>query len=835
MRSIFCGLLLIPCLAFSQTQQPSASQLKLKLKKLNFLGSVLYVAAHPDDENTRVIAYFGNERLAATAYLSMTRGNGGQNLIGPEIRDQLGLIRTQELLSARRIDGGQQFFTRANDFGYSKTVDETFSIWGKNEILSDVVRVYRQYQPDVVLTRFPPNERAGHGHHTASAVLAQEAFELSASPSAFPDQLKTLAPWQPKRVYINTGRFFNNEINENTPGVTTLNVGGYNALLGQSYAEIAATSRTQHKSQGFGSQGRRGDAQEFFELTNGDPATKDVFDGVNTSWSRVKGGEKVQPLVERVIKEFDEEKPSASVPLLLQIRKAITALEPSVWRDRKVVETEQLIQGCLGLFAEVTADNYWVAPGEKVISSFEIINRSPTEVLIEKIQAPDLSFDSTLSTALKNNVSLVFKTAKQLNSQKTYSDPYWLREPHSPGLFSVKDANLIGKPENNPSVPITFTFSIGGDKMQLTVPLVYKWTDPVKGEQYRPFEVLPPVLVKLPEHVIVFGTENFREVQIVVKATSGAGYSGSLKLSLPPGWQSEPASIPFSLTTRGEEQIKTFKVYPSKSEVTGTMKVIAEVSGKIYDLDVHTIQYDHIPMQTLLPKAEAKVVRIDLKKEGGVVGYISGAGDDIPSALRTIGYEVWEMKDEEVTVENLRRVDAVVLGIRALNTNERIGFMMKDLLNYVQQGGTLVMQYNVSNGLKTDKFSPYPLTLSRDRVSEENAEVRILKPEHPLMNTPNKITAADFTGWEQERGLHFPNKWDENYEALLSMNDSGEKPLDGGLLVARYGSGYYVYTSLSFFRELPEGVPGAFKLFVNMVSLGKPKKLETSKVKNKTR
>lgn len=835
MRSIFCGLLLVPCIVFSQSYQPSASQLKLKLKKLNFLGSVLYVAAHPDDENTRVIAYFGNERLAATAYLSMTRGDGGQNLIGPEIRDQLGLIRTQELLSARRIDGGQQFFTRANDFGYSKTVDETFSIWGKNEILSDVVRVYRQYQPDVVLTRFPPNERAGHGHHTASAVLAQEAFELSALPTAFPDQLKTLSPWQPKRVYINTGRFFNNEINENTPGVTTLNVGGYNALLGQSYAEIAATSRTQHKSQGFGSQGRRGDAQEFFELTKGEPGTKDIFDGVNTTWSRLRGGEKIQPLVEKAIKEFDEENPAASIPQLLLIRKAISALESSVWRDRKLAETEQLIQFCLGLFAEVTSDNYWVSPGERVISSFEIINRSATDVLIENIQAPDLAFDSTFSTVLKNNVSLLFKSTKQLWVDKAYSDPYWLREPHSQGMFTVNDQQRIGTPENGPAVPINFTFSIGGERLSMTVPLVYKWTDPVKGEQYRPFEVVPPVLVKLPEHVIVFGMDRFREVQLVVKATSDTDYSGILKLTLPPGWQSEPASISFSLTTRDEEQTKTFKVYPSKAEETSTMKVMAEVSGKIYDLDVHTIQYDHIPIQTLLPKAEAKLVRINLKKEGGVVGYINGAGDDIPSALRTMGYEVWEMKDEEVTVENLKRVDAVVLGIRALNTNERIGFMMKDLLNYVQQGGTLVMQYNVNNGLKTDRFSPYPLALSRDRVTDENAEVRILKPDHPLLNYPNKISANDFNGWEQERGLYFPNKWDENFEALLSMNDPGENTMEGGLLVAKYGSGYYVYTGLSFFRELPEGVPGAFKLFANMVSLGKPKKLETSKVKSKTR
>jgi hypothetical protein len=399
----------------------------------------------------------------------------------------------------------------------------------------------------------------------------------------------------------------------------------------------------------------------------------------------------------------------------------------------------------------------------------------------------------------------------------------------------VNDQQRIGMPENGPAVPIIFTFSIGGEKLSMTVPLVYKWTDPVKGEQYRPIEVVPPVLVNQAEQVILFGNESPGQVHVLLKSSSEKKCLGNLKLTLPEGWRAEPASIPFELIKRGEEQTKTFTVYPSKNEVTSTIKAVAEVDGKIYDFAVQTIQYDHIPVQTLLPKAKAKVVRINLKTEGGVIGYIKGAGDDIPSALRNMGYEVWEMKDEEVIADNLKQVDAVVLGIRALNTNDRIGFMMNDLLNYVRQGGTMILQYNVSNGLKTDTFSPYPITLSRDRVSEENTEVRILKPEHPLFTDPNTITAADFAGWEQERGLYFPNKWDENYEALLSMNDSGEKPMDGGLLVAKYGSGYYVYTGLSFFRELPEGVPGAFKLFANMVSLGKPKKLETSGIKSKTR
>lgn len=835
MRSLFLAILLVPTLAFSQSQQPGSSHIKLKLKKLNFLGSVLYVAAHPDDENTRVIAYMGNERLAATAYLSMTRGDGGQNLIGPEIRDQLGLIRTQELLSARRIDGGTQFFTRANDFGYSKSVDETFAIWGKDEILSDVVRVYRQYQPDVILTRFPPTDRAGHGHHTASAVLAIEAFDVSGKSTVYPNQLKSFNTWQPKRLYVNTGRWWNESINENTPGVTTLNVGGYNTLLGESYSEIAATSRTQHKSQGFGSQGRRGDAQEFFELVKGDSADNDIFDGVNTTWSRLKGGEKIQPLVEKAIKEFDEEKPSASVPQLLQIRKAIATLSPSVWRDRKMVEVEQLIQDCLGLFVEVTANQFWVAPGESLVSSFEIINRSPADVRVEQISVPGLSFDTTLSAALTNNIPVSFKTTKQLSPQSKYSDPYWLRESHTQGIFTVKDPAWIGNPENGPSVPITFTFSVAGEKLKLTTPLVYKWTDPVKGEQYRPFEIVPPVLINLTEPVIIFATENPKQVHVLIKSASASNQSGTLTLALPNGWRTDPAKIDFSLSGKGEEQTKTFTVIPSKKEGTSTIQAVAQLEGKQYNLSVQTIQYDHIPTQTLLPKAQAKAVRINLKKEGAVIGYIKGAGDDVPSALRNIGYEVWEMKDEEVTTDNLKRVDAVVLGIRALNTNERIDFMMGDLLNYVHGGGTMIVQYNTNHSLKTNKFSPYPLTLSRDRVTEENAEVRILKPDHPLLNYPNKISVSDFNDWEQERGLYFPNKWDSNFEALLSMNDTGGNPSDGSLLVAKYGKGHYIYTGLSFFRELPEGVSGAFKLFTNMVSSGKPKKVEETKVKSKTR
>lgn len=823
------------CIAQGQSRQPNTAAIQLKLKKLNVLASMLYVAAHPDDENTRAITFMGNDRLAASAYLSMTRGDGGQNLIGSELRDQLGLIRTQELLAARKIDGGRQFFTRANDFGFSKNVTETFAIWGKDEILGDVVRVMRQFQPDIILTRFPPDERAGHGHHTASAVLAIEAFDLAGNQDYKPDQVKVFGAWQPTRIYMNTGRFFDQSINENTPGVVMMNMGTYNALLGKSYSEIAADSRSQHKSQGFGSSGRRGDSPEFFVYLKGQKADKDLFDGINTTWTRVKGGEKIQPLVEKLIQEFVPEKPHNSIPDLINLRKQMMLLAPSVWRDRKLEEVNQLIQDCLGLFVELTSNQPWITPGEPITHSFEMVNRSPVPVRLVSIQNKALGIDSTMALDLTNNKLTLFKTKKPLQSGAGYSDPYWLREDHLPGLFTVPDPSLIGKPENGPAVSIACTFDINGEKFIVDTPLIYKWTDPVKGELSRPFEIVPPVFINLSQPVYVFPDARPKVVSVLVKSSSGEAITGTAKLILPADWKSEPASIPVTIGKRGEEKKIDFLVTPSpRGEGSFALGAEVDLQGKAYNRSVETIAYDHIPFQTLLPKAKASLVRVNIRKEGQVIGYIAGAGDETPAALRNLGYEVWEMKNDEVTPENLKRVDAVVLGVRALNTNERLRYFMPDLLKYVEQGGTLITQYNTNFDLEIDKdkFSPYPINMSRDRVTEENSEVRVLAPDHPALNFPNKITGEDFNGWVQERGLYFPDKWDPAYTALFSMNDTGESPKNGSLLIAKYGTGHYVYTGLSFFRELPEGVAGAYKLFANLASLGKQPKPQNQKVKN---
>ncbi len=827
MKKLLLTLLLFPVAVLCQpSQQPDAAHIRQKLKKLNVLASVLYVAAHPDDENTRVITYLSNDKLATTAYLSLTRGDGGQNLIGPEIGSLLGLIRTQELLAARRIDGGQQFFTRAIDFGFSKSAAEAFEVWGRENVFSDVVKIFRQYQPDVIITRFPPDERAGHGHHTASAVLAGEAFDAAANAEVFPEQAKEHGTWQATRLYTNTGRWWNRDINENTPGVIVLNVGGYNPLLGKSYTEISALSSSQHKSQGWGRRGERGYQPEFLEFMKGEKAATNIFDGIDTTWKRVKGGEKIQALVEKAITAFDEGNPSSVVPVLFDVRDAITKLPESVWKKRKLAETETLIQDCLGLFIEVAASHFQGSPGEKIRTTIEVINRADAEVILKDIHSSVLQWDTAYNAALASGKVSLIRTAPEIGASTEYSDPYWLKESNSVGLFNVKQKEMIGLPENPPAVTFRFNVMVDGESLMLSRPMIYKWVDPVKGELWRPFEIVPGVFVNPLDNVVIFNSAEAKDISFMIKSSAEEPVAGDLALELPEGWRSVPASVSFELKRRDEEQIKTFKVFPSIRESSGKLKAVARVDGKTLDKALTIISYDHIPVQTLLPPADVDVVRMDLKKKGTVVAYIRGAGDQVPAALRNMGYEVWEMKDEEVTTANLKKADAVVMGVRALNTNKRIHFFMDELLEYVHDGGTLVMQYNVATDFGNDKFAPYPLKLSRDRVTEEDAVVRILKPEHPVLNTPNKITEKDFEGWIQERGLYFPNQWDANYESILSMNDHGEQPKEGSLLVAKYGKGHYVYTGLSFFRELPAGVTGAYKLFANLISLGNSTNLE---------
>lgn len=817
--SVILLLLVASNIFAQQPKQLSSAEIYQKIQKLNVLGNVLYLAAHPDDENTRFIAYSANEKLYNTAYLSLTRGDGGQNLIGTEIREELGIIRTQELLAARRIDGGQQYFSRANDFGYSKNPEETLEIWDKDKILADVVWVIRKFRPDVIVCRFPTDGGGGHGHHTSSALLGVEAFDLAADKTKYPEQLKYVDVWQPKRIVVNTGRWWNDKISADDPGVVAEDIGLYNNTLGISYNELAAKSRTMHKSQGFGSTGTRGEQLEYFEHLKGEEAKKSLFEGYKTDWSRVEGTEKIESLIKELVSTYNVQLPYLSVPQLINLKREINQINDNFWKEIKFQEIDELIRNCMGNYFEAKAQDYLTVPGDSIKVNFEFISRAYSNFKIKKIVSKELNFELKMDSVLSKNKKIDYYQTFFVPKNIEISQPYWLKEEATLGTYKVNNQLNIGKPENNSAINFKLVCELEGETINYQIPLIYKWNDPVKGELYRPFVVVPPLFVNFAEQLQLFSNLNSREIDLTIKSNK-ANIDAKLNLTAPNGWQLSQKEFAIKIAKKGEEQKIKIVLTPSENAEIGDLSASLIVAGDVYDKSINEIEYDHIPTQVYMPKAKSKLVFVDLKTKGKNIGYFNGAGDKIPEALTNIGYHVDELLESNLALENLKQYDAIVVGIRAVNVNDRMEFIMPKLLAYTENGGTLVMQYNTSHRLKTDAFAPYPIKLSRDRVTEEDAEVTFLKPKHSVLNIPNKITKADFEGWVQERGLYFPGEWDDKYDAILSWHDKNETAKDGSLLVAKYGKGYYVYTGISFFRELPAAVPGAYRLFVNLISLG---------------
>jgi LmbE family N-acetylglucosaminyl deacetylase len=798
----------------------NAAEIQLALQKLNVLGRVLYIAAHPDDENTNLIALWANGSLYQTAYLSVTRGDGGQNLVGPELGERLGVIRTQELLAARRLDHGQQFFTRAVDFGFSKSAAETLRIWDRDKILADIVWTIRRWKPDVIVTRFSPDDDKTHGHHTASALLAREAFQAAGDPKRFPDQLALVETWKPTRIVWNTSPFFfqNRNIPFDPKGLAVLEAGGFSPLLGKAFTEIAAASLSMHKSQGVGRSPGRGARKEYFKLLDGAPMTESLFDGIDTTWGRVPKSEAIAGKVKQLLATFTPADPAASVPKLLELRKELSTIDKKDWFIAKTGEVDTLIAACLGLHIESSTTMATISAGQTLPIKLEAINRSNVPVQLVQASTPITGQDMRLDTPLPQDQFVAKDLTPMLRKQATYTQPYWLRKPAAPGTFAVDDQKLIGLAENPLAFPIDVFLRVGDQDLRYLVDTKYRTVDPVIGEVRENLVIAPPVFANLQNSVFVFGDDKPKTVQVRVAASTGA-IRGDLRLEAPKGWRIEPASVPVELKAADTESFATFTIHPPANPGEGTLRAIVKVDGQDYSFARERISYQHIGVHILMPPAEAKIVRADIKKKGDLIGYIPGAGDDIPQSLQQIGYNVKTLDGSEITAENLKRFDAVVLGIRAYNTQDRIATWQAELLAYVKAGGVVVAQYNTTADLKTKEIGPFPLEISRERVTDETAEIRILAPAHPLLNSPNKISSDDFKGWVQERGLYFPNKWDTNWTALLSCNDPGEKPLDGGLLVAKSGQGYFVYTGYGFFRQLPAGVPGAYRLFANMVSL----------------
>lgn len=813
---------------FSQKPaKPTASEIHHKIQKLNFLGSALYLAAHPDDENTRLISYLSNHIHARTAYLSLTRGDGGQNLVGTEIREQLGVIRTQELLAARKMDGGEQFFTRANDFGYSKHPDETLEIWNKHEVLSDVVRVIRKFKPDIIINRFNhKNPGSTHGHHTSSAMLGIEAFDLVADATKYPETAKTYGTWQPKRLLFNTSWWFygSKEKFEKADKTNLLEVetGVFYPSKGLSNGEIAALSRSMHKSQGFGSTGNRGSKIEYLEFLKGDfpKNKKNLFDGINTSWTRLEGGKAIEEILKQVEENFNFKDPSKILPQLMEAYSLIIMLPETQWKAVKLEEIKTIITDCAGLYLEAVSTQESATLNSDIKVTIEAINRSNADIQISSVSSLVIAFPSTLmATALHKNKKYTLESVESTFSASEYTNSYWLNEKGSLGMYKVNNKALIGLPETPNQFPVRFNLTIEGTPISILKNIVYKKNDPVAGEIYRPFTVLPELTSRISEKVIIFSEEKQKSIPVVISAGKDS-VSGTITLQHPDGWQVFPKQVSFSIDKKGEEKIIVFEVTPTKNQSEGFLKPVIQVDNKIYNKELVNIEYKHLPYQKILLPSKAKVVRIDLQKKGENIGYIKGAGDLIPESLQQIGYQVTNISIPEITEEKLSQFDAIVIGIRAYNTKPELAFKQKILNNYVFQGGTLLVQYNTSHRLVTKDIAPYSLSLSRDRVTDEFSEVKFLAPKHPILNTPNTITQQDFEGWVQERGLYFPNKWAKEFTPILQMKDKGNSKTQGSLLVANYGKGYYIYTGLSFFRELPAGVPGAFRLFANLLSLG---------------
>ncbi|MBA2250423.1 MAG: PIG-L family deacetylase [Chitinophagaceae bacterium] len=820
MRKLIFFLLIILHSLFSFSQPPktyNSSEILLQLKKLNVLGSVLYVGAHPDDENNALLPYLANEKLYRTAYLSLTRGDGGQNLIGEEQGVELGLIRTQELLAARRIDGAEQFFTRAYEFGFSKSAVEALRIWDKDKILSDFVWVIREFQPDVIIKRFPPDARAGHGHHAASAILADEAFTAAADPNRFPEQFKYgVKPWQAKRIMWNTFNF--GGTNTTSEDQLKIDIGGYNSLLGKSYGEMGGEARTMHKSQGEGRPRRRGQSFEYFATTAGTPAKTDLMDGIVYDWKRINGGEAIGIQVNNIISNYKPDQPVLSVQALVKLYQTVKALPISNWQQKKMGEVQQLVEACSGLYVEATSSQQKVVQGDSLRTNFVFIKRNNVDAVLKHISIEN--FDTSFSTALPVNQNITYNKTLASAENKKISQPYWLESPLVGGTFEVHDQLQIGKPQNDPSFEATILINIAGEDFLIKRPVQYRVIDPVKGDTYEPIPVLPKVELMYDKENYLSVGNNAVNSFINLKSNADLFRSQEISQRFSNKWTLQNTPANNDLNKFGSIFIPVSK----ESNYTEEITAVAKKGNVSYDGYTKTISYDHIPTITYFPRAKANLVKLDIKTVGKKIGYIIGAGDKVPQALQDMGYDVKTLSEADLNDNYLKLFDAIIVGIRAYNIFEFLTSKNDVLMRYVQNGGNMIVQYLKSNQVGNRKIvvGPYPFIIDAgSRVTEENAVVNFLLPNHPALNYPNKITAKDFEGWVQERSTYQALQLDTHYETPLGMNDKGEPQSNGSLAIAKYGKGNFVYASLVFFRELPAGIPGAYRLLANLIALGK--------------
>jgi len=837
----------------AQRELSGAAEIKLALDRLNVVGSVLMIAAHPDDENTALLAYLARGRKVRTAYLSLTRGEGGQNLIGSEQGDALGLIRTQELLAARRIDGAEQYFTRAVDFGFSKTSQETLEKWGREKILSDVVWVIRRYQPDVIVLRFTGTPRDGHGHHQTSAILGKEAFSAAADPKRFPDQLQYVKPWQAKRLMWNAAAFTAEQEKELEKEKNKIEVdpGDYDPVLGHSYAEIAGMSRSMHRSQGMGAPERKGSAKSWLLPVEGDAASHDIFDGIDTSWNRFAGGAAVARSLADAARTFDATNPSNTLSLLIAAKKALAGVHDPLREgliDMKRRDLDEAIALCAGLWLDATADKFAVTPGATLRLTATALRREKpaTEVMSVGIEGMSRADAKERGVTLPFNEPKVFSAEVNVSASQPLSQPYWLREPKQGDTYTVKDQREIGLAENPPLLRARFHLRIEGNEVEVMRPVIFRYIERAQGELTRPIVVEPAVSLEWTRKARLFPSDAEQNAELQVKANV-AGATGDVRIAAPNGWSASPVAQHFQLAAAGEQSTLAFRIAPPRMDQKSELAADAKIGDQTVAVGMETISFPHIPPQVLFHPAKEELVRSDVKLLAKNIGYVMGAGDEVPDALRQMGADVTLLDGDGLARGDLARFDAIVTGVRAYDTRADLRANQERLLKYVQDGGTLVVQYIDAQGggpgggggrggqangrgpapgrggasLAAFHAGPYPFSVGRDRVTVEDAPVELPNPASPLLHKPNEISARDFDGWIQERGLNFASEWDSRYQPLFQTHDPGEKPLLGATLYARCGKGAYVFTAFSWFRELPAGVPGAFRIFANLLSAGK--------------
>jgi LmbE family N-acetylglucosaminyl deacetylase len=933
-RGLHAGLLCVLLwLSGSRAWPQEASTFFELAHRLPMATRVLMIGAHPDDENSALLAELSRSEFVHCAYLSATRGEGGQDLIGPELFDALGIMRTEELLASRRFDHCEQFFTRAYDFGFSKDPQEAFEKWGREAILGDLVRVIRRYRPNILISVFRGVKEDGHGHHQAIGILTPEAVKAASDPSRFPEQMmQGLHPWSVPRLYVLVR-------DSREPGSFSFDIGRFSLSLGESLTEVAASGRSQHQSQGQGAERRVGPLPVYLKLigapapptktppasTSSNPSTQPsagsredfvaVLHTRLTKWTELAGDEigrvpfltgelaAIDTLAQAVANNTDEQLATSTVPYLSQAIQALRSLRQKIsasplGEERQIDLVERLrakeedfsnaLSAVLGLSFDVRANDPTAVAGGAVAITATVLNRSAVRIEPVSIEArPRTGWTMKKiagdAKALGYNESIRWKFFLTVPKDAAPTEMYWLLLPREGDRYNVANSALVGRAENLPELSFIATYRLAGDVsntvFEIERPLESVSLDPRYGERRESFKLVPPVSVTIsPDHLIVpdSKTTTVKEVFVQVASQSTDTMDGTVKLLLPPGWSSAPIAVAFSTSMQGEVVTKKFLVRIPGDAVRGlqTIHAIAVVGEQNYSRGFQKISYPHIHSQNLYRSAATATQVLDLRLPPKLkVGYVMGTGDRVPEALEQMGIEVMPLDERALAVGSLSGFDAIVTGIRAYDVRRDLVQNNGRLLEYVRQGGTLIVQYNsASFGVRPSRaagsvedspqgvgtfvpdralqdqlketdgpvaeekllplvdparqFGPYPMLrgVLTDRVVDETASVRLLAPQDPVFTFPNTISEKDFEGWVQERGLYFMKAWDDRYTALMASHDPGERDQLGGTLMARYGKGNFVMTGYAWFRQLPAGVPGAYRIFANLVSLSRATK-----------